>query len=170
MLNKAIEKNERFLRVCCKFADAAALLLIIFTLIQISGAIYLVWEGGHFSKYNSFAYLYIYKFIFAIILLHGISELIKYLIETDYKLHWILRFADKIIYLYTFCFFIAFVYSFIAKHIITVNWPDPTQAGNMWLMIPVITLTMLIKVILWIGAGQVVKRILPIIQESKTLV
>jgi hypothetical protein len=170
MLNKAIEKNERFLRVCIKFADAAALFLIIISLLQISGAIYIAWGRGHLIGRDSFIILSLYKWIFIIILLRGISQLIKYLIEVDYKLHWILRFSDKIIYLYTFCFLSAYIYRFLNRHAIAVSVPYPSQTGNMWLMIPYITISMLIKIMLWIGLGLAMRRIIPIIQESKTLV
>jgi hypothetical protein len=163
MLNKAIEKNERFLRVCGKIAKFTGLLLVVFTVYQIVGGIFMVFQSNLPLEYDSFLYLRMYKWIFTILLLLGINQLIKGLLETDFRPNWILKFADKIIYIYAFCLFITFTY------ITILEWPDQNYKFK-WLTTMFFTISMLIKILLWIGLGQVVKRILPIIQESKTLV
>jgi hypothetical protein len=163
MLNETIEKNERFLRVCSSVAKFTGVLLLVFIAIQIGGTIFLFFENGRRVFANNVLCTFGYTWAFTALLLLGIDQLIKCLIETDFKPNWILRFADKIIYFYICCLCINFAYR------VTISWTDQ-NAGNDWVSMTFGTVSMLIKVLLWIGFGQVMRRIIPIIQESKTLV
>ena len=163
MLNNVIEKNKQFLRVCSKVAKLTGLFLLVFTVIQIAGAIFLIFQHGRPLEYDSFLYLRVYKWAFTALLLLGINQLIKCLIETEFKPNWILRHSDIIIYIYAFCLFITFTYNMI------MEWPNQNY-GHPWLTMIFFIVSMLIKMLLWVSFGQVMQRIVPIIEESRTLV
>ena len=171
MLTETIEKNEQFLRVCGKVAKFTGLLLLVFIAIQIGGAIYLFFENvRHLSANNSlythgykWAFTAGYKWAFTALLLLGINQLIKCLIETDFRPNWILRYSDKIIYLYAFCLSISFTYNMI------MQWSNESTA-HLWLSMTFGTVSILIRIVLWISFGQVMRRIFPMIKESRTLV
>ena len=168
MLNNAIEKNKQLLRVCSKVAKLTGLFLLVFTVIQIAGAIFLIFQHGRTLEYDSFLYLRVYKWAFTALLLLGINQLIKCLIETEFEPNWILRHSDIIIYIYASFLFINFVYSFMYTHkMIYSSEYDISFVLNT--LIPSAIFTF-IKILIWIGIGLSLKRIVPIIQESKTLV
>lgn len=180
MLPAFINKNERFLRLCCNLARFFGLLLLAFVAYLLIGILLLA-----ILKYNGSAqYLQgfvellpellpkllpnvILRFLFPAFLLLGIEQLIKCLIVSDFKPNWILRFSDKIIYIYLGLFFADFVYRFTCTHTIN-NYSGHDAAFAIRFMLSGI-LTF-IKILIWTGIGLLLKRIVPIIKESKTLV
>jgi len=166
MLNKAIERNERFLRLCCNIARFFGLLLIAFVVITL---ISIPLVGGPGDGYIvQLIPRIILGFVFPAFLLLGIEQLIKCLIVPDFKPNWILRFGDKFIYTYTIFLFINFVYSSIYTHkMINSSGYDISFVSQTLIPSGIFTF---IKILIWIGIGMLLKRIVPIIQESKTLV
>ena len=161
MLPDFINKNERFLRLCCNAARFFGSLLIAFVALSLISIPLL---GKHFSQFIQFAPRAILHLVFPAFLLLGMAQLIKCLIVSDFKPNWILRFGDKIIYIYVSFLFINFVYGFMYTHkmiysiVFVLNILMPSA------------ISIFIKILIWIGIGLSLKRIMPIIQESKTLV
>ncbi|MFA6186726.1 MAG: hypothetical protein WC770_05880 [Phycisphaerae bacterium] len=166
MLHNVIEKNERFLRFCCKVAHTISFVVILIAFLQIAYPLSAVlWAG---SPKNMAANLlqttsilgYI-KFLFLIFLFLGIEQFIRCLIDIDFKPNWILRYGDKIIYLYALYLFVTPIYycgSFTSTHNASIA------------IVVIAAIFAFIKSILWIGIGKVLKIIVPIIQESKTTI
>ena len=159
-----IEKNDRFLRLCCCMARFFGLFFLGIVLLAI---IMPPFVGGFFNgrdESNFRIIMYVIPalmVLFQALLLLGIEQLIKCLIISDYKPNWILRYADKIIYL-----FIVFL---LVK--VTVLMPYTQNAAGYNLLILLTSIAgVTIKIIIWIGIALLLKKIVPIIQESKTLV
>jgi hypothetical protein len=155
-----IDENERFLRLCCSVSRFLGLLLLAYVAVSPPLAIFLYgWSASNFSGIVKI----IPMFLFPCLLLLGIDQLIKCLIVSDFKPNWILRFGDKVIYIYACYLFINFVYSYMY-----IYSGKDSSFGLDTLMISAIFI--FIRILIWIGIGALLKRIVPIIQESKTLV
>jgi hypothetical protein len=101
--------------------------------------------------------------VFGVVAL-GISELIRYLTEEGYRPGWVLRQGDKILYFYALCVFMNSTLLFL------VFFPAIPQV---YLRIIAVILLMLItagKILVLVGLGQILRRVMPVIEETKTLV
>ena len=170
MLNNAIEKNKRYLRFCSYVAQFSGLLLLLLGFISI---ILMTWNLCKPDRFLNHDVILVYKFIsphlfrmiFPGLFLLGINQLIKYLININFKPNWILRFSDKIIYLYVALYIINFIFfSIYQTEAIVANQPHYLAT-----LIPSAIFTS-VKALLWVGMAQVLRRIVPIIEESKALV
>ena len=166
MLNNAIEKNKRYLRFCSYVAQFSGLLLLLLGFISL---VLMLWNF-YPTKYDvvlvcKYISPYIFRFIFPGLFLLGINQLIKYLIDINFKPNWILKFSDKIIYLYVALLVINFIFfSIYQKETIVAN-----QHHFLATWIPSAIFTS-VKALLWVGMAKVLRRIVPIIEESRTLV
>lgn len=153
-MNEFIEKNEKFLRLVCNIARFLGLFLIGSLVLVLIPIILLDNKGiSHFLNFPS-TFL---GLIFSGIMLLGIEQLIRCLIDLNFKPNWILRFSDKVIYTYTAFLFVNGAYTiYVFGH-------------NIRFVLP-FTIFTSIKILIWIGIALFLKRIVPIIQESKTLV
>ena len=94
----------------------------------------------------------------------GISQLLQFILESDDKGGWILRHGHSILY----GFAIAFVGEVTLKMNLMPETLHPESVGLVFvspLLVP-----MLAKVLIAVGLGIVLKRMVAIIDESKTLV
>ncbi len=94
----------------------------------------------------------------------GISELIRYLMEEGYRPGWVLRQGDKILYFYALCVFTNSILAFF------VDFPHIPQLFWRILLLIVFVLATVGKILVIIGLGQVLRRVMPVIEETKTLV
>ena len=172
MLSAFINKNERFLRLCCNLARFFGLLLLALVAIALIGILLLGilkdgWSAPNIQQFVKLLPKVILRLVFPVFLLLGIEQLIKCLIVSDFKPNWILRFSDKIIYIYVSLIIANFVYTSTCTH------KNINSSGNdilfaLTFMPPAIST--FVKVLIWIGIGLLLKRIVPIIKESKTFV
>jgi len=171
-MNTFINKNERFLRICCNVARFFGLLLLAFVaFILIPITLLGLLGNGSFAlnsiKFEPFIRA-ILGLIFPAFFLLGIEQLIKCLIVSDFKSNWILRYADKIIYMYAGFLIINFVYSSMyTRKMIHASGYDVSFVSKTLILSSIITF---IKILVWIGIALLLKKIVPIIQESKTLI
>lgn len=170
MLNNAIEKNKRYLHFCSCVAQFSGLLFLFLGFISIVMMLWNFCQPGRFPKHDvALVYKFISPFIFSQVFpglfLLGISKLIKCLIDINFKTNWILKFSDKIIYLYVVLLIINFIFFSIYPTEAIIASPHHYLAT--WIPSAIFTS---VKVLLWVGVAQVLRRIVPIIQESKTLV
>lgn len=117
MLKEAIEKNEPYLRFCSSVAQFSGSLLLLLGFISIVMMLWNFCQPGRFPKHDvALVYKVISPFIFRQVFLGlfllGISKLIKCLIDINFKPNWILKFSDKIIYLYVVLLIINFIFFF----------------------------------------------------------
>jgi len=164
-MNEFIEENKGLLKVYCIAA------LIVGWLLLLGG---LVWfflfisVSQRLESIENFLYLlssYTFDFFLLGLLTLGTAQFIRYLFDKGYKAGSMLRFLDKIFYIYAM-FLVgnaAVRYFWYIKVVEESNFERLLFAQP--LILPVIT-----KVLILVGLGQILKRILPVIEESKTLV
>jgi len=94
----------------------------------------------------------------------GIAQFIKFISEKDYKPGRILRNADKLIYIYAFLFAVSVIIYF------TANFPNWDSLAEIIVRTSGYILWGIGKVMLLIAVALILKRIMPVIEESRTLV
>ena len=97
----------------------------------------------------------------------GVTQLIWYLLETDHRPGWILRNADKLLYVYTTIMLGCYIWMSAKGLNITITWDT-----NVEFIIRIIMAAVFIsvKILALVGLAQMLKRLLPLIEESRTLV
>jgi hypothetical protein len=111
------------------------------------------------------------------ILVLGIAQFIRYLFESEYKPGHILRYGDKILYLFAFLLMVGVVWQHLIISGNVMQLDIFLIMNNIGLYFKGMILPMLAslviavpKVLILVGLAQVVKRIMPVIEESKTLI
>jgi hypothetical protein len=171
-MNEFIEKDKRLLNFYCKNLRSAAFLILIFgalsgciIITMVLGSKYAGWHVAEFFLGKTFhAYLpsSFLRITFLGIGLLGLVQFIKYLVERDYKPGWILRHGDMILYLYALLSILSDVWVYMNA---------PTYSSLIFsTSLFVILFSAAVKVLILVSLGQVLRRILPVIEESKTLV
>jgi len=100
MLNNAIEKNKRYLRFCSYVAQFSGLLLLLLGFISLVLTLWNFYPTDRLPKHDVAAFVYkfispfILRLIFPGLFLLGINQLIKCLIDINFKPNWILKFSD----------------------------------------------------------------------------
>jgi len=100
----------------------------------------------------------------------GIAQLIKYLYDSKSKAGFILRHGNKFLYLYV----IAILILMVIRNVYTIKYLSSIDIEHEQLLYCSTTITSIVlfaaKGLVLIGVGQFLRRILPIIEESRTLV
>ncbi len=165
-MNEFIEKNKRLLRTYCVAAR------IIGWVLLFKGGIFIISILTGYSCVSSsmpFAETIIFfDPVLTGFMALGVAQFIKYLFETANKPGWILRYIDKILYLNALFLIvtgIGFLYFQNVKMMANAG-PYYSQwrsfAGN---ALPVVARALILA-----GLGQILRRVMPVIEESKTLV
>ena len=169
-MNEFIEKNRALLKLYCIVAR------IIGWLLMIGG---FFWFGLTFSAVDinnnerPDVLLYgissmLFDFILPGLIALGVMQFIRYLFENTSKPGRILRNADRLFYMYA-----VFL---IVKTYVKCFWYSAWYAQVIEseslrvLFIQPFLLPTVAKVLILVGLGQILRRILPVIEESKTLV
>jgi len=177
-MNEFIEKNKGLLRFYCIAARFIGWLILILGGIGI--LTYLVeqsrvgWE--HVVVINVIFQRSWFPLMSYGLSALGVAQFIRYLFDRNYQPGWILRYADKILYVFAFfdiwravgtiCMFVE-NYDNAARLYLRLDISHPYT----WLL-PVMTVLLLCsaKLLAIIGLAQALRRIMPVIEESKTLV
>lgn len=99
------------------------------------------------------------------LLVLGMSQLIIFLLETDHRPGWILRNADKLLYVYTailICF-----YCERAVNEVIVHFNEPYDFPLRLIMLAIF---IMVKLLVLVGVAEMLRRLLPMIDESRTLI
>jgi hypothetical protein len=99
------------------------------------------------------------------VLILGISQLIWYLLDTDRPARWVLRQAHQLLYLYTTILLVYYCWAGILDVQSVINEPY----GFLYRMI-LFTMFILVKLLALVGVAELLRRLLPVIDESRTLV
>ena len=172
-MNDSNEKNRRLLRFCCTNLRSIGLLLFILGLVGgIALAIFkIVSEFGYWQISENYKIvvslipLSVFNVIFYGLAILLLVQFIRFLVEEDYKQGWILRNGDKLFYLYALYIILSVVVTYAT---ILGSFPFSSTRGIFTIVVSLLSIT--IRVIILISLGQVLRRILPVIEESKTLV
>ena len=162
-MNEFIEKNKRLLQIYRVTAQVIGWLLIlsvaILSVVLVDGML-----NAHEGKE-----LYLCTFIELIfgrllvgVAILGIGQLIRYVSESNYKPGWILRHSDVILYIWAG--------SHLLVGIIAECWRIYGSSTITKYFAPFNILQSGAYVLILIGIGYLLRRILPVIEESKTLV
>ena len=167
-MNEFIEKNRRLLHFYCEtLRTIASIILIlgflgvfamtIFTLLSKFG----YWPATKPFNMNMIAFLpsYLKAILFWIGIL-GLPQFIRYIVEKDYKPGWILRHGDMFFYLYALLAILEAVWIYMTNY----HSPSLSDMGF------VTVFSIVVKVMALVGLGRILRYLLPVIEESKTLV
>ncbi len=169
-MKEFIEKNRRLLKFYCIVACIFGWLLLI------GGAFWFVISISSVDINNNerpdillhlIASLF-YDFMLPGLMALAVMQCIRYLFESERKPGVILRNGDKILYMYA----IFLVVKTYFKYFWYTAWYAElieSEASRLVFMQPFLLPTVA-KVLILVGLGQILRRLIPVIEESKTLV
>ncbi|MHC4693184.1 MAG: hypothetical protein ACYS67_10625 [Planctomycetota bacterium] len=178
-MNTFIENNKSWLKFYCTTARIIGWGILIMagagTIFQILAMNILF---GNYSP--AYRFLFVKSVLFQGLLpgifVLGIAQFIRYLFESEHKPGFLLRYGETILYLFAFLLMAVVVW----QHLIisgNVMQSDIFLVMNIGLnfkaMLPSMLASLVLtvpKILILVGLAQVVNRILPVIEESKTLV
>jgi len=194
-MNEFIEKNRRLLKFYCiaaRIIGWALLLLPVIILIWLllTGTSrfgdFLSWPP-HIEKrlFHRQAFSLtdgqvdllslVIKFVLPGLLMLGLAQLIRYLSEKNYRPGWTLRCGEGILYLYAVLIIGQAIWNYVLGPGMKANMylveglrPGIYQVGLLTILAS--GLITAAKVVILIGLGQILARVMPVIEESKTLV
>jgi hypothetical protein len=177
-----IEKHRRLLQAYCLMARIIGWLLILggfFWFIAIVKDFQSNVENVKKVEANFLVYItsfgpylassFVYDFFIPGILAFAIAGLLDYLLRPKTKPPLILGMMDKLCYIYA----VLLIYkAFVRYRLVEFNFlaiAEISESAKILLLQPLLGPT-LAKVLLLIGVGMILHRLLPVIEESKTLV
>ncbi len=166
-MNEFFQKNKSILIFYQIAAKIIGWTLIVITPLAAIQGFYARTNQGSAGTYELLRFTHaLISFLFLGFILLGVAKFIKYLYSEESHQGWILRNIDKLLYFYAV--FIALDISVTIEYAILVwgHWTLPEITGYMLKQ----TLLTLTHVLVIVGLAQVLRRILPVIEESKTLV
>ncbi len=170
-MNTFIENNKPLLKIYCIAARIIGWCILLVAAIMIIAEIL---SGGRFIGAKGVDRLYmleglLLRYMLPAFLALLVAQFIKYLYEVEHQLGWILRYGDKILYVYA----VIVVLNNIWQHLyyIIVRYSDFEKFGTSKLFYVVLALLLTgAKALILVGLAQILRRIIPVIEESKTLV
>ena len=174
-MNEFIEKNRRLLHFYCEtLRTIGSVILILGLLGGCAMTIFaLLSKFGYWPALKSFnmfmiAWLPSYlKAIFFWIGILGLPQFIRYLVERNYKPGWILRHGDMFFYLYALLTILEAVWIYMT------NYHSPSfdiRVDMGFVTVFSIVVKVMVKVMVLVGLGRILRHLMPVIEESKTLV
>jgi len=172
-MNEFIEKNRRLLHFYCEILRTIGSLILILGVIGGFAMIILklVTQFGYWQVPKNYEMvislmpLGIFNIMFYGLAVLGFVQFIKYLVEEDYQPGWILRHGDIFFYLYALFSILSVVRAYTTiPGLLSLS----SYTGVFKTLMIVFSIT--VRVLILVGFGQILRRILPVIEESKTLV
>lgn len=175
-MNKFIEKNRALLKFYCTAARVFGwtlicggtvwFLLFVFCILAVSDA---AGEIGWPYTDENFLYAssaFVVDFVFPGLLALMVGQLIKYMLETEYRPGWVLRYGDKILYVYA----VAVIGLTVSRYcVLPAYLLEKFGSGRLLFLQPIIV-PLAVKVLIIVAIAIILRRIMPVIEESKTLV
>jgi hypothetical protein len=100
------------------------------------------------------------------LVLLGLAQFVRYLYEVDYQPGWILRHGDKILYLYA----VSMMVSPTLQYILQMKLLGYRGAVHVLMFLLSAIVPAIARALIFVGMAKILKRIVPVIEESKTLV
>lgn len=167
-MNTLVEQNKPLLQICCTTARIYGWLLLSLGGSAVVGHSFaLATRIGQWDLFSGYVQGLPWNVMSGAIvglLVLGIAQFIRFVIDDDYKPGWILKHMEPLLYTYAalVCLYVMVITAFALPH-----W-------HAWAEIIVRILGRLIwsagNVLLLVGTALIIKRIMPVIEESKTLV
>ena len=159
MSTQCLEKNKKLIRAYCTILRVAGWVLMA------GGVAVVVWYAIFAEGRDSRAVRYfllpsgVVSFLYPGILALVLAQLITYIFDHDYRPGWFLRRADKVMYVYATLVLLQSVLPYFYA-----------SSPSTWWEIPVGLLLMTAKLVIVLGLGRLVRLVMPMIEESRTLV
>jgi hypothetical protein len=175
-MNEFIEKNRRLLKFYCTAARIFGwvlicggtiwfLLFVLLTLAVDDAAGTIGWPHTLDNfVYSTSSYVFEFALLGLVALL--VAQLIKYMLESEYIPGYILRFGDMILYVYAA---LLIVQNTLIYYVLNRECLSTLKPGHLIFVKPLIV-PLATKVLILVGLGQILRRLLNVIEESKTLV
>ena len=168
-MNNFIEQNRRLLRIYCLLAKIFGTVLAVVGCLAVMGhSVALVSRVGSWDYFRDYFINVpwgVISFLPTGYLVLGLAQFLRYSLDSEYQPGWILRNAVKFAYLYA----IVLVIWIITVHVVT-----DYRVEQKWYNFVYHILSYIFyggaKVILLVGLAQILKRVMPIIEEHKSLV
>jgi len=167
-MKEFIEQNKGLLKIYCTAAQIIGWVLLIVPAIGF--AIVILGPDRPWSG-NPAVLLSLPEAILNIMLLGfialGVAAFIRYLFETECRPGWILRYAETILYTGA----VLIIAAAILKCLLLMNTVRIT--GHIDTLIVALLMSAVpsaAKVLILIGLGKILQRIMPVLEESKTLI
>ena len=168
-MNEFIEKNKKLLKTCCVAAKIFGWISLSMGCLAVVGNSFaLITRIGDWAVLQDFLRNDVpwnsIKGTAAGLLALGIGQFIRFVYDNDYQPNWVLRNATRLLYIYA----VVFGISLIIHGIMAFPYWDH------WAEITIRLLALVIygagTILLLVGLALILKRIMPVIEESKTLV
>jgi hypothetical protein len=168
-MNEFVEKNRALLRSYCIITRIIGWLLLIIAL-----GIAVVKALSGFEADDQLRFHMIYRlcqqlavsFVLLGLILLGLAQFVRYLYEKDYKPGWILRHGNKVLYLYA----AALIISPVSHYYFRMKVIGYAGTVDLFLNVLTVILPTVAKALIFIGMAKVLRRMVPMVEESKTLV
>jgi hypothetical protein len=171
-MNEFIEKNSRLLRIYCLIIRTIGCFLLVGGALGALSGLYMIHnKTPHQGPSGTMTLAYFTlacDFLLPGLLAFVISQLLDYLIKPEVKAGLMLRLADKLCYCYAAFLFVKIFTSRL--WVINNKYFEASQFYHMLFIQTILSIPLLAVVLVLIGAGVIIKRLLPVIDEAKTLV
>jgi len=167
-MNTLVEQNRPLLRICCMTARIYGWLLLSLGWSAVVGhSIALATRIGQWELFSDYVRSLPWNVISGAIvglLVLGIAQFIRFLIDSDYTPGWILRHMEPLLYTY------AGLVGLYVMIITAFSLPHWHQWDEIIIRIAAALIWSTGNVLLLIGTALIIKRLMPVIEESRTLV
>ena len=170
-MNEFIEKNKSLLRSYYIITRIIGWMLLVVTLV-----IAVVSSLRGFDAENQLRLYMIYRlfqdlalrYVILGLILLGLAQFVRYLYESEYQPGLILRYGDIVLYLYALALIVNPVLDYFYRmKIIGMTY---VNTDSLFLYLLIILLPATARALIFVGMARVLKRMVPMIEESKTLV
>lgn len=167
-MNEFVEKNRALLHSYCIITRIIGWLLLIIAIIV---AVVKPLSGFSVSDDHRFFMIYllcqqiVVGYVPLALILLGLAQFVRFLYENEYRPGLILRYGDKVLYLYALALIVNPILDYYF-HMNAIGYPDPVDLFYVLISI----LPAIARTLIFIGMAKVLKRMMPMVEESKTLV
>jgi hypothetical protein len=166
-MNEFIEKNRRLLQIYYLAARIIGWMLIA---VSPLGTIIILSGKSLSSRDEAMVLLYVLQSItlnplILGLLLIGIAQFIRCVSEIEYKPGWILKKGSTVLYAAAFIVLMSCFMNYLLFFVISYSVNTLKISNIFTFFIPAAA-----KVLILVGLGKILQRILPVIEESKTLI
>jgi hypothetical protein len=165
-----IEKHRRLLQAYCLIARILGWFLILGGVFWVA-LVRRNMVGGlpHIPDILKISYALqavILNFVFLGLVALGVAQFIKYVFAREDQPGFLLRIGDKILYVYAGLLILGAILTWVFQMLAIKAAAVPTFLISFaGLLLPA-----MVKALILIGLGKILKRVIPVIEESKTLV
>jgi len=167
-MNPLVEQNKPLLQICCTTARVYGWLLLCLGCSAVVGHSFaLATRLGNWDLFSEYARglpWHVISGAIVGILVLGIGQFIHFVIDRDYQPGWILKHIEPLLYTYATLVGLYAIATTIFSYPYWHHWAEiivRLVAALLW---------GIGNVLLLVGTALIIKRIMPVIEEAKTLV